>query len=236
MNYTLAFESSTDTPSASLLCDETVLESASWESTRGASQRMFSAVSELLNHHGIDLDAITLLAVGLGPGGFTGLRIALSAVRAFALPNKTPIMGLSSAEALAYRIQQDHAIDSGRILVLGDARRKRLWVGTFDSQPKAITQVDDFSLVPIADFAATLSTGDILVSPDWDRLGSELTDMLPDSAICIQSDARPTAQDVAMRAILRATCGTPSAPLEPIYMHPPVFVEPRFTESKKRRV
>lgn len=234
MNYTLAIESSTQTPSAALLCDETVLEAASWESTRGSSQRMFSALQGLLKSNAIDLDSITLWAVGLGPGGFTGLRIALAAIRALAQPSKTPIIGISSAEALACRIQQEHAIRSGRIRVLGDARRKRLWVGDFETQPEGLTQTGDFTLIPISDFAKTLTDEDTLISPDWDRLEDDLTEILPSATVCIKSNTEPTASDIAQLARRRVAHEIPSEPLEPIYMHPPVFIEPRFTEATKR--
>jgi tRNA threonylcarbamoyl adenosine modification protein YeaZ len=234
MNYTLAFEASTATPSAALLHDDLCLGETSWLATRGASQHMYNAVVDLLKTHSATLDAVTLFAVGLGPGGFTGLRLSLAAMQAMALPDKTPVIGVSSAEALAYRIQQAHAIHSGRILVLGDARRKRLWVGTFEATPTTLTQASDFALVPIADFAATLTSGDTLISPDWDRLDNDLSGILPDNTTCIREHADPTATDVAQRVRFRVKHEIPSPPLEPIYMHPPVFVEPRFTEAAKR--
>ncbi len=229
MNYTLAIEASTATPTVALLHNDAHLGNASWLSTRGASQRMFEAIHSLLKSHNISLDSVDLFGVGLGPGGFTGLRLALSAIRAMALPTHTPIIGISSAEAIAMRLQLKGNIAGQRILVIGDARRKRLWVGIFEVHKNAPRQTGTFELIPIDEFAHHLKLGDTIVSPDHERLGDDLQAVIPPSATLIEGDQVPTATDIALLARTRKTLDTPGEPLNPIYMHPPVFVKPRFT-------
>jgi tRNA threonylcarbamoyladenosine biosynthesis protein TsaB len=228
MDYTLAIEASTTTPSTALLRGDDVLGEASWLAARGATQRMFEAMQSLLESHNVTPEAIDLFAVGLGPGGFTGMRLALSALQALALPTKQNVMGISSAEAVAAQVQRD-LTPTGRTIVVGDARRKRLWAGVFCSTEGALKQDGDFSLVPISDFPKTLRDGDVVASPDRVRLGDELREVVTAPATLIDADVIPTAADIAHLARQRVADGVASEALEPIYMHPPVFVEPRFS-------
>lgn len=233
MNYTLAIEPSTATPTASLLGDETCLGETSWDAARGSTQRMLAAVTSLLDESTLALDEIDIYAIGLGPGGFTGLRIALSAMRALALPSQTDVIGISSAEAVAANVQRDLA-PAGRIVVVGDARRHRLWVGDFGASQAALQQEGSFTLIPIDDFAERLQAGDTVASPDWDRLSDDLRRVVPASASLVESSRVPSATIIGQLARLRKAAGIAGEPLEPIYMHPPVFVEPRFTVSAGR--
>ena len=235
MNYTLAIEASTAEPTAALLHGEETLGEHSWEATRGATQRMFSVIHDLLEDHSATFESVDLFAVGLGPGGFTGLRLALSTLQALALPTRTNVLGISSAEAIALRVQRE-TTPEGRIVVVGDARRKRLWVGTFCKQQGVLQREGDFTLVPIAEFPDRVLPGDVIASPDSTRLGRDLADVVPTSAMLLTSDLIPTATDIALLARQRQAAGSAGEPLAPIYMHPPVFVEPRFTESTKRRL
>jgi tRNA threonylcarbamoyladenosine biosynthesis protein TsaB len=228
MNYTLAIEPSTTTPTAALLGDDVCLGEVTWDAARGSTQRMLTAVTSLLKNHDVALQDIELYAVGLGPGGFTGLRIGLSAIRALSLPSHTDVIGVSSAEAVAARIQRDLA-PTGRIVVVGDARRHRLWAGTFNTAASPRRQEGGFELIPIDDFAEHLQPGDTVASPNWERIGEELQRVVPATVSLVEADQIPSATEIAQLARRRKADGIASDPLEPIYMHPPVFVEPRFT-------
>ena len=228
MNYTLAIEPSTTTPTAALLGNDTCLGETMWDAARGSTQRMLKAITSLLDDNGVAFSNIDLYAIGLGPGGFTGLRIGLSAVRALALPSHTDVIGVSSAEAVAARVQRDLA-PTGRIVVVGDARRHRLWAGTFSAAQSPPRQDGGFELIPLDNFAKHLQPGDTIASPDRERLSDDLRRVVPATVLLVESNQVPSAADVAMLARRRKIDGIASDPLEPIYMHPPVFIEPRFT-------
>ncbi len=193
---------------------------------------MLDAITTLMDAHAVTFKGVDLYAVGLGPGNFTGLRIALSAVRALALPAQTDVIGVSSAEAVAARIQDEQS-PTGRIVVVGDARRHRLWMGSFDTSQSPLRIEEAFSLIPIDEFANHLRQGDTVVSPDWDRLEAELRGIIPAEVTLIEAPQLPAAVDVARLARHRKVAGIASDPLEPIYMHPPVFIEPRFSGSAR---
>ena len=115
MNYTLAIESSTATSSVALLGDNELLGEFSWQIKRGASERIFSAIHELIKANGITTADISLFGIGLGPGNFTGLRTSLSAIQALALPTHADIIGISSAEAIAFSFHESGSDLENRI-------------------------------------------------------------------------------------------------------------------------
>jgi tRNA threonylcarbamoyl adenosine modification protein YeaZ len=237
MKYTLAIESSTVTPSAALLADKELLAKASWDAARGASQRMMTVVRDMLAANNITLNDIDLFGIGLGPGNFTGLRTTLSAIQAMALPTHTDIIGISSAEAIAYRFLTSTTKDRRpvtkdrrptNITVVGDARRRRLWVAPFTGTEDSLQRTADFELVPLDDFADIITAGDNIITPDRDTLGCELKAVVPKTATLTESSLIPTASAIARLARQRKERNLPGEPLQPIYMHPPVFVKPRF--------
>ena len=255
MKYTLAIESSTATPSIALLGDDKLLGESFWQVNRGASERMFSAIDELLKNKGIKLADISLFGIGLGPGNFTGLRTSLSAIQALALPTHTDTIGISSAEAVAFQfvisdlrfLNSEHKPPStikqstnqpppaSRILTVGDARRRRLWLGIFETSQETLKQTGNFKLVPMDNFFAKIQSGDTVITPDWETLKDDLSAIVPTTATLIKHPQIPTAANIGHIANQHQANNIPSEPLKPIYMHPPVFIEPRFTEATKRK-
>ena len=67
---------------------------------RSALERGLDAISELLAERRVRLTDLDRIAVGIGPGGFTGLRIALSFAKSLALAARRPLVGVSSYDAL----------------------------------------------------------------------------------------------------------------------------------------
>ncbi len=256
MKYSLAIESSTATPSVALLGDNELCGEVSWQVSRGASERLLSAIDGLLAENEIKLADINLFGIGLGPGNFTGLRTSLSAIQALALPTHTDIIGISSAEATVFNFQlsefrtqnSEHkssatintsppqASPIPRILTVGDARRRRLWLGIFEPKQDALRRSGEFELVQIDDFAAEIKPDDIIITPDIETLETELLAIVPATATLIKSAQIPTAAAIGHLANQRSINNTPGEPLKPIYMHPPVFIEPRFTEATKRKI
>jgi tRNA threonylcarbamoyladenosine biosynthesis protein TsaB len=176
---------------------------------------------------GVSPAEIELFAVGLGPGSYSGLRIALAAVEGMALPSESRVYGLTTGEILA----EQHGGQEERacVSVLGDARRGRLWTGRFVREAGRFVQDGDYSLMKVAELPARLGENDLLLSPDWHRLGTTLTALpLPPGTTVLEQRAIPDARVLARLAATRFRAGVPSPPLKPVYLHPPVFVEPRF--------
>jgi tRNA threonylcarbamoyladenosine biosynthesis protein TsaB len=222
----LALEQSTSSGSAALLQDTVLLAERSWDETNLRNQHVFATLTELFREAAVEPQTVELFAVGLGPGAFSGVRIALSAIRGLALPGQKPVTGVSSAEALAVDIGQETKLSS--ITVAGDARRERFWIATYDVSETRAALKTPLKLVPAGELAAALSDSAAVATPDWERIGNRLREAAPPGATVIQTRRVPRAQTIGLLAIRKQEEGEPPLPLTPIYLHPGVFVAPSF--------
>lgn len=76
------------------------------------SQKLMPLIDETFKEANLTLNDIDLLACCQGPGSFTGIRIGISTVKAFADIKNIPIIGVTSLESLAYNILEDTVIAS----------------------------------------------------------------------------------------------------------------------------
>ena len=95
--------------------------------TPGHAETVLARMKTVLSYGGYALDDIDLLVFGQGPGTFTGVRIGLATIKGVALSCGTPIIGISSLEALALSTEQ-----SGLVASLIDARRKELFAALYE--------------------------------------------------------------------------------------------------------
>ncbi|MFC1497184.1 tRNA (adenosine(37)-N6)-threonylcarbamoyltransferase complex dimerization subunit type 1 TsaB [Verrucomicrobiota bacterium] len=223
----LAIEQSTVAGSAAILEDNTVLSEKTWDETGIRNQQLFSVIRELLDELSVEPSDIDTYAVGLGPGSFSGIRIALSAARGLALPGRKPVIGISSGEILAMDIMNEK--DVPEVTVIGDARRKRFWLARFERTNECLKIKTAYSLIGIDELSEALKNDPLIVSPDWDRIGEELKKLsLPNTTI-IEEKRMPRARIAGKLALRRINSNQPLEKPTPVYLHPPVFVEPKFT-------
>lgn len=228
--FTLALDMSTTTASAALCRDEELLATETWGTRRGNSGALFDVLDRLLSLHDLAPAQIDAFGVGLGPGSFTGLRISISAMRGMALPDATPVIGVSSAEAIAAAVAATHP-GQASIVIVGDARRDRLWFSAFSFVDAQLTQTRPFVLMPISELGTAVADGALIATPDWASLEERLTNETPPGATLLREAAIPTATHVAQRVAVHQRGDVTPLKLEPIYMHPPVFVEPRYVTT-----
>lgn len=90
-----------------------------------SSEQMVGMISDILNRTGKSKKDIDLIAVGVGPGSFTGIRIAVTVAKTLAQVLNIPIVSVSSLQALTYRTFD------GVIIAVEDARRERVYRGIY---------------------------------------------------------------------------------------------------------
>lgn len=104
------------------------------------SRRVLAAVDFLLGQLGQTRGAIDGLAVTVGPGYFTGLRIGLATAQGLALGLGAPLVGVSTLRLLA----QNLAVGAGGLIwALADARRGLLYAACFRDEPGGLTRLED---------------------------------------------------------------------------------------------
>jgi len=136
----LALDTSTSTTSCALLDGDRLV----WEKFIEPPLKAGDVLPAALG----DLEGLTGIAVGVGPGSFTGLRVGLAAAKALAYAFKIPIVGASSLQALAFEAR-------GRVHAATEARKGELFLQSFeDGQPRGPVRI-----VMAADFAEPVLRG-----------------------------------------------------------------------------
>src|SRR5882757_3926078 len=93
----LAFDLSTRRGTIALVNEEGVLSATDWPNDRRTSAPFFSALNEIVREHG----APETIVVGLGPGSYTGTRIAISAAIGLRVTTGAALAGISSLCAVS---------------------------------------------------------------------------------------------------------------------------------------
>lgn len=130
----LAFDTSAAHCAAALLSGGHIVESRSEDMSKGQAERLFPLLEEMLAKAGLSWRDLTGLAVGTGPGNFTGVRISVAAARGLALSLSIPAHAVSMFEARAYGLARP-------CLVAMDARQGRLYLQKFglcDESPRVV--------------------------------------------------------------------------------------------------
>ena len=121
----LSFDTSAAHCAVALVCGDEILGSQSEALLKGQAERLIPMLEEVLTGAGKSWGDLDLIGVGVGPGNFTGVRIAVSAARGLALSLGVPAVGVSVFEALAFGTK-------GRLTVSRDARRGMVFSQTFE--------------------------------------------------------------------------------------------------------
>ena len=207
----LALELSTKFGSIALLEDGLIKKEINWIEQFNDRRQPFEA----LDKFNTDWSSIDVYVVGRGPGSFSGLRVAFSVVNALALPNQNKVIAHNSAETIASKFE------SSDVLVVGDARRKQLWIGKF----KKSKLIEEFKLIEYHELESFIDEKTIVVSSDYDRLSFLLDSHLKtDLRKCFY----PSAEDLAKIVYKKIVNNDKLEEFEPLYLHPPVFIEPKF--------
>ena len=138
----LAIDTSSKICSVSILEDNNVIIEKHNDDEKTHSQKLMPLIDEIFKESNLTLDNIDLLACSQGPGSFTGIRIGISTVKAFADVKNIPIIGVTSLESLAYNIT-----DSGLIATIIDAKHDNVYFGLYELKDNKYTTI----IEPISD-------------------------------------------------------------------------------------
>jgi tRNA threonylcarbamoyl adenosine modification protein YeaZ len=96
----LSFDTSASHCAAALVSDDRTLAARSEDMARGQAERLMPLLAAVLDGAGVHWADLTRIGVGIGPGNFTGVRIAVSAARGLALGLDIPAIGVSTFAAI----------------------------------------------------------------------------------------------------------------------------------------
>ena len=134
----LAIDTATQACSVALLDGETLITRYE-EPGRGHAELILPMVDEVLKEGSLQLKALDFIAVGRGPGAFTGVRIAISVAQGLAFGAGLKIVPVSDLAALAQRVARTP--DARTVVVCMDARMGEVYWGVFEIAPEGLVRL-----------------------------------------------------------------------------------------------
>ncbi|MFA9446151.1 tRNA (adenosine(37)-N6)-threonylcarbamoyltransferase complex dimerization subunit type 1 TsaB [Egicoccus sp. AB-alg6-2] len=213
----LGLETSTGQSSVALVGNDGVLASASLGVARRHGEFVAPAVRFCLEQAGTTADRITGVAVGLGPGLYTGLRVGIATAQAFAAASELPVVGMSGLDVVAFQARHVRR----PICAVIDARRGELFWALYRAVPGGVQRQSELAVSTPAHLAAELEAigEDCLVIGDGlARARDELRGVGIEAADTF--DATPDAAHLAELALPRFEREETQRPTDllPIYL------------------
>ncbi len=178
---------------------------------RGHAERLVPMINDLLDEAGLAYGDLTHIAVTVGPGAFTGLRIGLSTARALGVALKCPVCGFSTLESIYrdFMNQRERNKAPGQldVLVLLDSKRADLYVQAFPSGGPA----GPSGTVRIADLPEYLASAGISVREEGLIIlgdASARLDGTPYATFCISGYETPDPAALSRYAFFSAGEGS----------------------------
>lgn len=159
------------------------------ESTQRHAQSLVPSIGELLQESGVTWADRPLIAVSMGPGSFTGLRIGIMCAKTLAYATGSPVVGVDTFLVLAEQVDAAE----GHVSVVAEAQRGALFVGEYSRQGARWVAEGAIAVVPARDFLAGLAADKLLIGPAAAKLAAEC----PDRCRVTPAATQPTAAMVA---------------------------------------
>jgi len=178
------------------------------------------AIATLCEHTGVRIDALAAVAVGRGPGLYSGLRVGITTARMLAQVLGSPVVGIGSPDLVAFPLRHTHR----QIVVALPARRRELFCGWYRPVPGGVARDGEYRIVGPDELAAELvaTREEILVAGPGAAAHREVLDGLDHVELAGPDQHLPSAAalvELALGRLEREEFCT-AAELEPLYLRP----------------
>jgi tRNA threonylcarbamoyladenosine biosynthesis protein TsaB len=212
----LAVDTSTAQVGLALYDGSQVIGEYAWRSSQRHTVELAPAIFELLTRCGLTMDNVRALAVALGPGSFTSLRVGLSLVKGLAIARGLPVMGIPTLDILAAA----QASSRLPLAVVIQAGRGRLALSWYKSSRNGWQAKGPARVVTIETLAEEV-TGPVLVCGEL--TSEERGKLAGKSGIQVVSPARSVRRPAILAELAwrrwQAGSVDDEATLAPIYLH-----------------
>lgn len=222
----LAIDSAFDVVSVAVWADGAILAEDRAVAGRGQAEILMPMIERIMTKAGLGFAAIDRIAVTVGPGHFTGLRLGLAAARGLGLASGKPVVGVTTFEAVLAALP-DAERSASFAVVAFETKRADLYLQAFRSTDRGFAPAcEPFAALPqVAAERLPKAPRILLVGDGAPRLAAALARC---SVVMSHAPALPHAATVARIAADRAVSGTAlTAPPEPLYLRPPDVTTPR---------
>jgi tRNA threonylcarbamoyladenosine biosynthesis protein TsaB len=218
----LAIDTALNACSVAIAEGNRILAHAHEKRRRGHAEALLPMIEAEMMHASLTYKDLDLIAVTVGPGTFTGLRIGLAAARGIAIAAQKPIVGVTTLEVLAAAVPVPMTKERP-VIATADARRGEVYIQAFNrlAHGEIITPLTPPAAIRTEKALATLDiTNGVLVGSGAAIL-RELSGFDPEKYIIPNLSDDPDAIDVARIAAVRGLPAADTPPPAPLYLRAP---------------
>ena len=139
------------------------------EQSTDHAKEIFKRIDDVLKLASVSLKELDFLAVGIGPGRFSGLRVSISAIKSISYVLSIPIVAISSLEIIAREIMEKN--DKENVILIEDAGRGNLYIGSYALKNHEFIKLSDdrvanINEIEISETDALIAGSGIIRYPD----------------------------------------------------------------------
>lgn len=221
MSLILCIETGTDICSVGIARDGELISLRESDQGRDHARNVAIFVDELLRETGVMPDELDAVAVGKGPGSYTGLRIGVSFAKGLCYGQQIPLVAVGSLDALAEVAREDYqagilnveAWSEAVLMPMVDARRMEVYTQAFTAEGEPLTEVSA-EVITTDSFAQLRAEKKIVI---FGNGAAKCREVLSDATYI---DVTPSARGLARLAQERLSAGLTEdiAYFEPFYL------------------
>jgi tRNA threonylcarbamoyladenosine biosynthesis protein TsaB len=217
----LAIETATDQLGVALVEEARAVASYELLGERPHATELPEAVARVLETGGVTLEQLDAIAVDIGPGSFTGLRIGLAFVKALIFRIQKPVVGVPSLDVLAANVPLTPHV----VCPILDAKQRKVYAALYQLSDGVVRKQSDYHLLSVEELVPMLKgSGSVVFLGDGAALyGAALTQQLGARAIIAAPELwLPRAATLGRLGLERLRQGQQDDPstLTPMYLHP----------------
>ena len=223
----LAIETSGTCGSVSLVAPGHCIAEYSLCSKTTHSRRLLAGIDWIMSEAGIDWPQINGIAVALGPGSFTGLRIGLSTAKGLAMASCAPLLGIPTLDALAYQL----FATPHQICPLLDARKQEVYTAFYQGDSNGLPhRTSEYMVITPEKLAEKITAPTVFIGEGLTVYGEYLEEKLGKLALLAPAEVFAyRAASVGMLAIERWRAKDFLSPAKTV----PIYV--RLSEAELNR-
>lgn len=159
----LAFDTATPAVTVALYDGQQVVAERTTVDAMRHGELLAPSIAAVLEEVGLVRQDLTAIAVGVGPGPFTGLRVGLMTARTLGAVLEIPVYGVCTLDVLAVEAVDTGTVD-GPFQVATDARRKEVYLASYDRDGIRLTGPDVVKPATVATEGPVVGRGAVLYS------------------------------------------------------------------------
>ena len=164
---TLAIETATTVCAAAVVDEARILSEASLDEKYVHAEKLMTQVNAVLTQSACALNMLDAIAVSIGPGSFTGLRIGLSVAKGLSFATGKPLVAVPTLLALAQRVVDEKLVSKGEyVLAVLDARRDEVYCQWFVVEDEEAQPLGTERDIPVAVVIDEQREGRVFVTGD----------------------------------------------------------------------